>query len=381
MAFAESFLESLTAEELRTLVRTVNNGEAEGVEHLKGLLTGGQVASIRRKEAVEFLLYGVVPASAGAAVPPAADEAAATIDALRRLLGASVSESQVRAIVEEVVESRVPRRVEVVLRDGTKSIECKGKHRFFPLVYACVRSGCNVLLTGPAGNGKTTLAIDTAKALGRDYLLQAWNIGSTKADVLGFVDANGNYHASLLRKAMVEGLVLICDEFDSCHPGVGTILNAAFANRELTFPDGVHVKAHNDFQVIACANTWGLGATEQYVGRNRLDAATLDRFVAVRVPLDADLEAQIVGVSGRRSVAFDLTDGGICSADEWLGIVERVRECAERHAWRHVISPRATIHGVKLFEQGIGRKWVLDACLLKGMSDGERCEALSAAGL
>ena len=52
---------------------------------------------------------------------------------------------------------------------------------------------------------------------------------------------------------------------------------------------------HPDFVCIAAANTWGRGADREYVGRNELDASTIDRFLMGTVPMDYDesLERQL----------------------------------------------------------------------------------------
>jgi hypothetical protein len=45
--------------------------------------------------------------------------------------------------------------------------------------------------------------------------------------------------------------------------------------------------------VCAAANTYGTGADALYVGRNQLDAATLDRFYVVEMDYDRKLEAKL----------------------------------------------------------------------------------------
>ncbi len=47
--------------------------------------------------------------------------------------------------------------------------------------------------------------------------------------------------------------------------------------------------------IIAAANTWGMGATSEYVGRMRLDGATLDRFVPLYWGYDESLELATAG--------------------------------------------------------------------------------------
>ena len=53
------------------------------------------------------------------------------------------------------------------------------------------------------------------------------------------------------------------------------------------------VQAHPDFRVIAAGNTFGLGANYEYVGRNQLDMASLDRFAVVRVGYDRNIELNV----------------------------------------------------------------------------------------
>ena len=52
---------------------------------------------------------------------------------------------------------------------------------------------------------------------------------------------------------------------------------------------------NENFRLVAAGNTYGTGADAQYVGRNELDAATLDRFVVVRWNYDQELESRIIG--------------------------------------------------------------------------------------
>ena len=81
------------------------------------------------------------------------------------------------------------------------------------------------------------------------------------------------------------------DEMDASIPEVLVILNAAIANRYFDFPAPIgYVEAHPDFRVVAAGNTFGLGADYDYVGRNQLDAASLDRFAVVRVDYDPKIE-------------------------------------------------------------------------------------------
>ena len=67
-------------------------------------------------------------------------------------------------------------------------------------------------------------------------------------------------------------------------------MNCAIANRYFDFPKVGRVYAHKDFRVIACANTYGTGASTEYVGRNQLDGASLNRFALEEIGYDPRIE-------------------------------------------------------------------------------------------
>ena len=85
------------------------------------------------------------------------------------------------------------------------------------------------------------------------------------------------------------------DEVDCGNPNVLCVLNAALANKKMLFPGQKKmIKCHKNFRVIACGNTWGNGKCGDYAGRNRLDAATLDRFVGIEVDVDEKMLKKLV---------------------------------------------------------------------------------------
>src|SRR5215217_6156820 len=86
------------------------------------------------------------------------------------------------------------------------------------------------------------------------------------------------------------------DEIDAGNANVIIQVNAALSNGYCSFPDGM-VQRHDDFIFLASANTFGDGASRQYVGRNQLDAATLDRFTTLVWEIDEELEEIMAGGS------------------------------------------------------------------------------------
>jgi hypothetical protein len=74
------------------------------------------------------------------------------------------------------------------------------------------------------------------------------------------------------------------------------ILNAAIANRYFDFPAPIgYVEAHPNFRVVAAGNTTGHGADYEYVGRNQLDGASLDRFAIVDIDYSPTIENGLAG--------------------------------------------------------------------------------------
>lgn len=240
------------------------------------------------------------------------------------------------------------------------------QHSFFPLVVAALAARQHVWLVGPAGGGKTTLVGAAARANGLEHRALSVCAQTTKTDLLGFIDAHGVYRSTAFREAFEKGMVFCLDEADNGNPNVLAVLNAALANGEMTFPDAT-VQRHPDFVTVACANTYGTGASPLYVGRNQIDAATLDRFFFLSMPYDEGLEASFIGIQGVPSPEFHLAAGGRVSAAEWFEVVSNARKRAEVSGLKVVISPRATIGGAKLASLGVGKEWLLQGFIFKGL--------------
>lgn len=222
-----------------------------------------------------------------------------------------------------------------------------------------------VLLVGPAGSFKTSSCEKAAQALGLDFYMTSVGMQTTKSDLIGFVDATGNYHRTPLREAYENGGVFLLDEMDAGNANTLTIMNAAISNGFMTFPDSPKsVKVHDDFRLVAAANTFGKGADAQYVGRNMLDAASLDRFNVIEWNYDEKLEASIAG-----------KDHAV-----WVNYVQRVRAAVEELKINHVVSPRATFKGCKLLSLGYDLEKTKKEVLFKGMKDRDLQRVLEKVG-
>jgi cobaltochelatase CobS len=288
------------------------------------------------------------------------DDAAKLAELIARMAGsrANVSPEMVRAIVKEEIKSLPALTIELK-RDGEVFAKVEGRqHAKFPsLLKACSARTAdgfapNVWISGPAGSGKTRACMEVAKALGLEF---HYNGALTMAhELMGFRDAAGNYHDTPFRKAFTAASVYLFDEVDGSDNGALLPLNAALANGHAAFPDGSHER-HKDSRIIAAANTWGLGATADYVGRAKLDAAFLNRF-PVKVHFDYDLELE-AAISGNPDYARE---------------VQAARAAAHRAGLKVVISPRDTMAGAALIAAGFSKAEAKELTYLASLTADQR---------
>lgn len=221
----------------------------------------------------------------------------------------------------------------------------------------------HVWAAGPAGSGKTTAASQAADVLGLPAYVLPCGMATNDWSLLGFTNPDGNYIPGHMRQPFEHGGVFILDEIDNTNPSVLTTINGALSGSSYQFPDAL-VQRHPDFVVVGCANTWGNGPDRMYVGRNQLDAATLDRFKRVEWKYD---EVAELDWAGRDQI-------------DWTQYVQRVRQCAYESHMRVVISPRASIGGAKGLRNGLLWSEVSEDCLWNGMSEDDSTRILGIVG-
>jgi len=270
-------------------------------------------------------------------------------------------EAAVKAEVSKVADSIRITRVEVRLPDGDRQLPDL-HHKDLPKLIAKVAAGCNVFIVGPAGTGKSVAAEQVAEALNRRFFALSFGPTTPTSKLFGYNDANGNFQSTPLYEAYNaegEGGLFLGDELDNGHPGLLAEQNQFLANSHCAFACGM-VKRHADFQYLATGNTYGRGGDRLFVGRNQLDAATLDRFVFHTLNIDEDLEEK----AALRWSTADSVEA--CRA--WIATVRKVRAEAEALKIPMVASPRASIDGCKLITTGaFTRDEVIEDVLLKGV--------------
>lgn len=268
----------------------------------------------------------------------------------------------IAAKVEEIAAIAADKPQRVVVRNETTKTETDMglQHKLFPTLVkllACRAGGdpLNIWMTGPAGSGKTTAARNAAKALELPFYFNGAIDNEYK--LLGFTDAQGRIVSRPFREVWSNGGLYLFDEVDASVPGALLAFNAALANGRCDFPDGC-VERHKDCVIIAAANTFGQGATADYVGRVKQDAAFLDRFVQLSWEIDEKLER------------------ALCANTDWVNRVQKYRKKAKELGLRVIISPRASMFGAAMIEGGFSVDEAEAMAIRKGMTD-EQWKSLS----
>lgn len=149
----------------------------------------------------------------------------------------------------------------------------------------------NVWMVGPAGCGKSTMARNVAKELDIPYLCISCGIGTSATEFVGY--KYPQRESTKFAEYYAKPSIILIDEMTALDPAVGQVLNAALANGEIETTTGL-VSRHPECIIIATSNTFGNGASRQYVANNQLDASTIDRFIGgiIEVNYSVEYESQ-----------------------------------------------------------------------------------------
>ncbi len=179
---------------------------------------------------------------------------------------------------------------------------------------AYIAAGVPVHLRGPAGMGKTTLAMRIAERIGRPVSVVTGDKWLTRAELVGrevgqteqhVVDRyisrvrrteshiRADWQDAILAEAMRKGHTLVYDEFTRAPPEANAVLLPVLEERILIFHDPLagrsKLEAHPDFRMILTSNP------HDYVGVEHAPDALTDRIVTFDLEeLAAETEAGIV---------------------------------------------------------------------------------------
>jgi hypothetical protein len=231
-----------------------------------------------------------------------------------------------------------------------------GQHFMFPVLLRAASARMpdgnrlNIFLVGPAGTGKTTAARNLAQHMSLPFA--AASSVSDKYELIGYQDAAGVYRGTEFRKIWQDGGVFLFDEITGSNEQAMLAFNAALANGFCAFPDAT-IERHKDCVIIAGDNVFGIPSAE-FNARNKLDAATIDRFTRIEWPIDEALEQR-----------FSINA-------KWLRIVRTVRQAVVAKGIQDsTITPRAVLKGDALIAAGLPLEMVARMTLQGALPDDE----------
>ena len=174
-----------------------------------------------------------------------------------------------------------------------------------------LRTGFSVHLRGPAGIGKTTMAVHLANMLERPILLVFGDDEYKSSDLIGnqrgysrkkIVDNyihnvvkmedefRESWIDSRLTTACREGFTLVYDEFNRSRPEVNNVLLSALEEKLLVLPASAnrqeYIRVHPEFRAIFTSNP------EEYCGVHDTQDALMDRLVTIDIPEPDEITQQ-----------------------------------------------------------------------------------------
>ena len=174
-----------------------------------------------------------------------------------------------------------------------------------------LQSGYSVHLRGPAGTGKTTLALHLADLLSRPIMMVFGDDEFKTSDLIGnqsgytrkkVVDnyihsvvkvedeVRHNWVDSRLTLACREGFTLVYDEFNRSRPEVNNVLLSALEEKLLVLPPSgnrpEYLRVDPHFRAIFTSNP------EEYAGVHGTQDALLDRLITIHMPEPDELTQQ-----------------------------------------------------------------------------------------
>lgn len=184
-------------------------------------------------------------------------------------------------------------------------------YQFMPVtshVIDSIYAGDNVLLTGEAGTGKTSMIEQLAARINQPVLRVNLNGETRIGDFLGRMNviatagkgSETKWVDGILPLAMKKGMWLILDEIDMGEPNILSLLHPILepgGRLVLKENEGEEVRPHPNFRIFGTAN--GIGSQvnrgDTYAGVNQMNEAFIDRWHIITMPnLPPKVEVKVI---------------------------------------------------------------------------------------
>lgn len=237
------------------------------------------------------------------------------------------------------------------LRASDKFVQTPGVASITERALAYIAAGYPVHFRGPAGAGKTTLALHVASQLGRPVMLIAGDDEFGTSDLTGgqfgysyrrtvdnFIHTVRKTEEDMVQRwvdhrlstACREGYTLVYDEFTRSKPEANNVLLSVLEERLLILPNstnsGGYIKVHPDFTALFTSNP------EEYAGVHASQDALLDRMVTIDIDF-YDMETEVAVTAARSGL----------SQEDAYRIVGIVRDFRASGAYQQLPTLRACV--------------------------------------
>lgn len=298
-----------------------------------------------------------------------------------------VNRDTVESIIKEVIKNVQPERTIITIhnkRTNTVTETDEPTHKALAEVIGVLGADCWCAIVGATGSGKTLGAIQYAK-LAKISILGIKQMCNTLQphELIGFIDANGKYRKGAWTDAIIgrvyenNGTMPECDnptdtpalitidEMDNANSNI-IMLVKALQTGIITMPYGQQ-RINPSLQVCATMNTWGTGATREYVGRMAQDAALLNEFQFVEWDYDTDFEMKLIEQT-YRSFGDNVGDYKLEHMHKLHSMFIAMRQKAQSGNVRVIISTRNIINVVKMLLSN--PTWTVHGALKKSVYKG-----------
>lgn len=206
-----------------------------------------------------------------------------------------IESDEVETPVNKFLDPKVPFKDRINLVKSAKDPK-KLYHYTFDRILNQILMNKPVMLVGPSGSGKSYTAKQLANLLG----VRLYNFGFVADEITtikGYTDYQGNFVETPFYEIYKNGGLCFFDEVDNSESKALMELNKIIGSNgyePYLFPNGEIVTPHPNFRIIAAGNTWGDGADALYSTREKLDAATMNRFASISYGYDKKIEKVIL---------------------------------------------------------------------------------------
>lgn len=272
--------------------------------------------------------------------------------------------SNISGLIEEKIKA-LPKSQDITIKrielnNQEQKDDLGPQHERFPELLKLIQINVPVYVWGPTGSGKTTAVETAAKALNLPFYRKVVSPQTSEGQIFGFHNGTG-YIEGIAYKPYKDGGVLLIDEIDNGNPSINVCIKMLSDGTKCNFPCGI-IERHENFRLLANANTVGTGANRQYVGRAAQDAALLNIFGFLNWEYDSLFENTLSLIEYKKWHGEN--DEEITSL---IDTVISLRKSIDELAIKHIISPRNLIYGSRMLAQKFPKDFILESCILRGL--------------